>query len=173
MGGISRCHHGGMPSLPTRHDAVLTRIIDALPRLAPEGALLLVGSGATSGMDELSDLDVILALPKGTFTYAWDARHTLSAHALWRDDAPESLPDGPGVHKWLTREVVLVEVLFGEPGQFRIAPPFALVWGDEALASWLPQRPPIDRVRDMGPEPLAVVRAYDELKDVVRRLRAK
>ena len=124
-------------------------------------------------MDELSDLDMILAVPEGTFARAWDARHTLSAHALWRDDAPESQPDGPGVHKWLSREVVLVEVLLGEPGQFRIAPPFALVWGDEALASRLPERPPIDRTRDMGSEPLAVVRAHDELKESVRRLRAK
>ena len=124
-------------------------------------------------MDDLSDLDMILAVPEGRFTRAWDGRHTLSADALWRGDAPESRPDGPGVHKWLSREVVLVEVLIGEPGQFRVAPPFALVWGDEALASRLPQRPPIDRARDMGPEPLAVVRAYDDLKEVVRRLRAK
>lgn len=119
----SQDHHGRVPPLPTRHDAVLARLIDALPRLVPEGSLLLVGSGASNAMDELSDLDMILAVPEGTFTRAWDTRHTLSAHALWRDDAPESQPDGPGVHKWLSREVVLVEVLFVPPptGRLRVS----------------------------------------------------
>lgn len=90
---------------------------------------------------------------------------------MWSADGPQSRSGGPGVHKWLTRDLVFVELLVGEPGQFQLADPFRLPWGDDAVLEKIPRRAPIDRATEFHPDPLSVARAYDDLKDAVRRER--
>lgn len=155
----------------SRQSRSLAQTITTIATLPSALALIQVGSGAKGEMDELSDLDLLLVVADGGFSKAWPRRRQISADAVWSDDAPDSKPTGPGVHKWLTRDLVLIELLIGEPGQFRLAQPFRVVWGDESCLERVPRRPPIDRARDMGNEPLEVVRAYDGLKSAVRRAR--
>lgn len=152
-----------------RQAAALETVGRACRALAGANALILVGSGARDDVDELSDIDLLLVTAPGRFSAVWDRRHTVSAGAVWSADSPQSKPTGPGVHKWLTPEVVFVELLIGEPGQFRLAEPFRLVWGDDAALAEVPRRGPIDRASEFRPDPLTVARAYDELKEAVRR----
>jgi hypothetical protein len=152
-----------------RQAAALEAVSRACRALAGASALILVGSCARDDVDELSDIDLLLVAGPGQFSAVWEQRHTVSANAVWSADSPQSKLSGPGVHKWLTHEIVFVELLIGEPGQFRVADPFRLLWGDEAALANVPRRGPIDRASEFRPDPLAVARAYDELKEAVRR----
>lgn len=154
-----------------RQAAALETISGSRRALAATRALILVGSGARDEVDELSDLDLLLVAAPSAFADVWGQRQTVSGNALWSADSLQSRPEGPGVHKWLTPELVFVELLVGEPGQFRLAEPFRLLWGGDAALADLPRRGPIDRATEFKPEPLAVARAWDELKEAVRRER--
>ena len=160
-------HYCSVADPSARQRDTLTRLGVDARNLPGAMALIAVGSAASGTMDALSDLDLILVTSE--FHRTWSVRVGMSAGALWAADDPGSRPDGPGVHKWLTANLVLVELLMGEPGQFRLAEPFQLLWGPAEILAQVPRRPPIDRSRDMKGEPLEVVRAYDELKAAVRR----
>jgi hypothetical protein len=131
-------------------------------------AAILVGSYARDDVDEVSDLDLILVAAQDRFESVWSSRVELSATAIWSADS-DLKAGGPGAHKWLTDDLVLVELLVGESGQFRLAEPFRLLWGDTSVLEQIPRRPPIDRATEFRPDPLPVVRAYDALKEAVRR----
>ncbi len=152
-----------------RQSAALDGIVSRCETLAGLAALFLVGSGASDQVDELSDLDLLLLAAPKRFAAVWASRTILSEGAIWSADSPQSKAEGPGGHKWLTPELVFVEVLIGEPGQFRLAEPFRLLVGDRSTLDLVPRRPPIDRMLEFHPDPLPVARAYDEFKEAVRR----
>jgi nucleotidyltransferase-like protein len=143
--------------------------VEVSPALA---GMILVGSFARGEVDPLSDLDVVLVAPDGGFAAAWAAREELHADAAlvcWDQRDPGF--SEAGAHKWVTRDLVLVECLLATPTSgVRLARPAAVVAGDAGLVERFPARPQISRDELAGePERLhEVERAYDQLKAAVR-----
>lgn len=108
---------------------------------ALEGALLL-GSFATQSADALSDLDVLVVVAEGRFAESWAARERLEgdeAIAAWDDVDPDHAEIGG--HKWLTRDLVLVECLLATPSSgVRLAEPYSVLAGDVSLPDRLRRR---------------------------------
>lgn len=107
--------------------------------------VLVLGSFADNTADEVSNIDLLVVLARGAFNRTWSDRTTYSAGALraWDVEA-----DGRpvGAHKWVTRDLVLVECLFSEAGSgVRLAPPFVFLNGSEAAIDGLERRAPIPR----------------------------
>lgn len=128
---------------------------------------ILVGSLASDGGDELSDIDLLAVVRE--FDEAWKERRTLGDVAdLAQWDAPRG--DTPvGVHKWITRDLVLVECLLGEAGSFRLAEPYKVVAGEATLADRLPRRQRLTRADvTASPPDEPIERLYDEFKASVR-----
>ena len=74
-----------------------------------------------------------------------------------------------GVHKWITRDLVLVECLLGEAGSFRLAEPYKVVAGDATLADRLPRRQQLTHADvTASPPDEPIERLYDEFKASVR-----
>jgi hypothetical protein len=76
-------------------------------------------------------------------------------------------PTGPGAHKWISPDLVMVECLVGEPDQIRVADPFVVLTGRPSLVSRLRRRPAIERA-EMKTPAHPVERNYDRLKTAVR-----
>ena len=161
-----------------RHERVLERLaeaIEAAPSL--EGAILL-SSLARGGGDEVSDVDLIAVVRDGSFEQAWSRRealHGADALASW-DDLEPGRPEIGG-HKWLNRDLVLVECLLATPASgVRLAEPFRVLAGDASLPDRLVRRPPIERAdldayaqeRHAAGRVHDVERAYAELARAVR-----
>ncbi len=161
-----------------RHERVVKRLLGAVAA-APtlEGAILL-GSLARGVGDEVSDVDLIVVVRDGSFDEAWAAREALhgdDALAAW-DDLEPGRPEIGG-HKWLSRDLVLVECLLATPSSgVRIAEPFRVVSGAASLPERLVRRPPIERAdltayaqeREQAGRVHEVERAYSELARAVR-----
>jgi predicted nucleotidyltransferase len=122
----------------------LAERIDAAPELE---AAFLLGSLARGDADDLSDVDLMVVVREGRFDEAWSQRealHGVDALAAWDDLDPERAEIG--AHKWITRELVLVEVLLATASSgIRLADPFVVVAGDAAVADRVERRPPIAR----------------------------
>jgi Nucleotidyltransferase domain len=108
--------------------------------------LLLIGSFASGRADDLSDVDLVVVVAEGRFAEAWKQRATLQTQdVLVAWDWP---PDGrdAGGHKWLTRELVLVECALWTPSSgVRLAEPFAVLVGEASLGDRFERRGAISR----------------------------
>jgi hypothetical protein len=143
--------------------------VEVTPALA---GMILVGSFARGKVDPLSDLDVVLVVPDGGFDAAWAAREELHADAAlvcWDQVDPGS--EEAGAHKWITRDLVLIECLLATATSgVRLARPATVLAGDAGLAERFPGRLPVS-ADELAAEPRrihAVERAYDELKAAAR-----
>jgi predicted nucleotidyltransferase len=128
--------------------AVVERLaarVEASPVL---DALLLLGSLARGEGDAVSDVDAIVVVMEGRFDAAWATREELEggeAIVAW-DDLERGRPEIAG-HKWLTRDLVLVECLLATPSSgVRLADPFRVVAGDSSVPERMTRRPPFDRL---------------------------
>ena len=110
-------------------------------------AMILIGSFAAGNADDLSDVDVIVALEDGAFAAAWARRASLRpTDVLHHWDIRGEEMREVAAHNWFTRELVLVECVFATPrGGLRLAGPFAIFDGDPAAAEGFARREPIAR----------------------------
>lgn len=133
---------------------------------------LLCGSLATGTADELSDIDLIVVTPNERFKDAWAARSRLrggDSLVAW-DEMHDGFPQS-GAHKWVTRDVIMVECLIAAPSSgVRLAEPYVVIAGDDDIASMLEGRPPISR-SEMGATASEVENRYDAFKMAVREAR--
>ena len=120
---------------------------DRAKELAGYRATILIGSFAAGTADDLSDVDVIVALADGAFDAAWARRASLRpADALHHWDLRSEETREVAAHNWFTRELVLVECVFATPrGRLRLAEPFAIFDGDPTAAEGFARRAPIAR----------------------------
>jgi Nucleotidyltransferase domain len=151
---------------------VLERLVERVEASPLLEGLVLVGSFARGQADPLSDLDLVVVAPEDGFEAAWAARGALhggSALVAW--DRRDPGFERAGAHKWLTRDLVLVECLLSTVSSgVRLADPAVVIAGDPGLLSRFPRRPPITRteIREHPMEVHAIERAYDELKLAAR-----
>jgi len=147
--------------------AAITRRLTSMPEVL--GAFL-VGSMAAGAADAASDIDLIVCAHPGRFDQAWRLRndlHATGALICW-DDGRESNHE-IGVHRWVTTDVVLVEVLIATPGSgVRLAQPWKVIAGDASVAQLFPARPPIDRAEFDPAAAHPIDRAFSELKAALR-----
>jgi hypothetical protein len=143
--------------------------VEASPVLA---GMVLVGSFARGEGDPLSDLDLVLVASRDCFEAAWAAREELhrgSALVAWDGRDPGFAE--AGAHKWLTRDLILVECLLSTPSSgVRLADPAVVIAGDPWLLDGFPRRPPITRA-ELQEHPLElhpVERTYDAFKATAR-----
>jgi hypothetical protein len=150
--------------------AAITRQLAAAPDVL--GALV-VGSLAAGSADAASDIDLIICTRPGRFADAWASRHQLHATgALAAWDEQRETAKQIAVHRWMTRDFVLVEALYAAPGSgARLAQPWTLITGEPEVAAAFTARPPIDR-SEMNRAHHPVEQAYDDLKVALRRLAA-
>lgn len=114
---------------------------------APElDALILIGSFARGTADEASDLDLLVAVSEGGIQAAWDQRTLLvppDALLAWDDPRSDLGLEIVG-RKFLSRDVVKVEVAMATPSSsFRLADPFVVAVGDEAVVDRFARADPI------------------------------
>jgi predicted nucleotidyltransferase len=132
---------------PSRQQRVVERLADCIHETPELVAGFLLGSLARGDADNLSDVDLIVIVQEGSFEAAWADRHTLeSDDALTAWDDPD--PERPeiGAHKWITRDLVLVEIVLATASSgIRLADPFVVVAGDPEVADRVERRPPIAR----------------------------
>lgn len=122
----------------------------------------------------MSDLDVVLVAAEGGFSAAWNARekfHGSDVLACWDSLEPGGV--AAGTHKWLTKDLVLVECVIAEPPHFRLAEPYLVAVGQAEMAHLFPARSPIQRSKmtEAGLHPVEV--AYDRFKSAIRSSGAK
>jgi hypothetical protein len=159
----------GEPVRQQRHLDDIAGRVAAMPEML--GAIL-VGSLAGGVADACSDVDLLVCTGDGEFAAAWARRHDLHGTATltcW-DQGPQEGSE-IGVHRWVTSDMVLAEVLFAAPGSgVRLARPYRVVAGDPDVAGRFEPRPPIDRAefsRD-GAHPVDL--AFDDLKNALRAM---
>src|SRR5262245_54575513 len=106
--------------------------VEVSPALA---GMVLVGSFARGEVDPLSDLDVVLVVSDGGCDAGWAAREELHGDtALMCWDQRDPAFAEAGAHKWVTRDLVLVECLLATPtSRVRLARPASVVAGDSGL----------------------------------------
>jgi hypothetical protein len=157
---------------------VASRVEDAD---ALEG-LLAIGSFAAGQPDDLSDLDLVVVAAEGRFGEAWELRSRLqTADALTAWDFRPDPEREVGGHKYLTGDIVKVELLIATPSSgAKLADPYAVLVGDDALGERFPRIPPIPReelaeyaqkLRADGSMP-RVERLYGDLMIAVREARS-
>ncbi len=163
---------------PVRQRGVVKRLVERIEATADLEAAFLLGSLARGDADDLSDVDAFVIVREGRFDAAWSERHALrgdEALAAWDDVDPER-PE-IGAHKWITRDLVLVEVVLATTSSgIRLADPFAVVAGDAAVAERVGRRPPITRadLRAFADKRVAtghaheIESAYESLVNAVR-----
>jgi predicted nucleotidyltransferase len=109
-------------------------------------ALLLIGSLARGTADEASDLDLVVAVSEGRIQQAWERRDSLvtpDALVAWDDPRSDLSREIVG-RKFLSRDVVKVEVTLATPSSpFRLADPFVVAVGDEAVPDRFKRAEPI------------------------------
>lgn len=161
-----------------RQEGVIARLVQRVAAASALEGALLIGSFAAGTADDVSDVDVIVVVCEGQFDEAWNARQQIEggeALAAWDGVDPKHAEIGG--HKWLTRELVLVECLLATASSgVRLAEPFRVMAGDDALPGRLTRRPPIARVdleafaRDLEAAGRVhdVERAYHALAEAVR-----
>jgi predicted nucleotidyltransferase len=148
--------------------------------LAGFAAAILIGSFAAGTADDLSDVDLIFAVEDGAFEGAWAERESLRpGDALYWWDVRTEPDCEVGAHKWITRELVLVEGVIAAPAaRARLADPHRVISGDAAAVDGFVRIPPIERTEladyaarlaQEGHTPAVQLR-YEEL---VRALRAE
>jgi hypothetical protein len=148
----------------------LAKRVAAMPEFL---GVLLLGSFAAGTADPLSDVDLLLIVREGSFEAAWARRRDLyTEEPIFAWDVLREGMAEVGAHKWITREVVLVECLIATPSSgVRLAEPFVVLVGDPTLPKMLQHRAPIPRSelatddRTPGSE---IERRYDAFKLVVR-----
>ena len=150
----------------------LERLIGRVEASPALGGMILVGSFARGEIDPLSDLDLVLVALEDRFEAAWAAREALhggSALVAWDRRDPGFAR--AGAHKWLTRDLILVECLLTTVSSgVRLADPAVVVAGDPGLLERFPRRPPIGRA-ELEEHPLElhpVERTYDAFKAAAR-----
>jgi predicted nucleotidyltransferase len=165
--------------VPGRQQRVVERLADCIETTPDLLAGFLLGSLARGDADDLSDVDLIVIVQEGSFEAAWAQRHALQgddALAAWDDLDPER-PE-IGAHKWITRELVLVELVLATASSgIRLADPFLVVGGDAGVADQVERRPPIAReeLREFADMRVEAGRAneiettYEALVNAVRR----
>jgi hypothetical protein len=143
--------------------------------------LLLIGSFVTGRADDLSDVDLIGVVAEGRFAEAWQQRVRLQTpDVLVAWDWPPDGSEAAG-HKWLTRDLVLVECALWAPSSaVCLADPFAVLVGEASLGDRFARRSEISREeleefaqerKDDGTMP-EVERRYGELVRAARAARA-
>lgn len=140
---------------------------------------IVMGSLVEGRGDDLSDIDLLAVVREGSFAAAWTRRDELSDGALYAWDHVEREDAEVKGRKWLTRELVKVELLIATPsGGMRLAEPVAVVAGDPSLADRFPRQGPIPRdeleayaadLRETGAVHEVEAR-YGDLKATLRRL---
>jgi hypothetical protein len=159
----------GEPARQHRHLALITERLALMPEVL--GAIL-VGSLAAGTADACSDIDLIVATPDGRFAPGWERRHDAhgdSALACW-DTGPDAGSE-VALHRWVTADMVLVEALFASPASgARLAKPWRIIAGDQAMADSFEPRPPIDRAEFSRDAAHPVDLAFDDLKNALRSM---
>ena len=136
------------------------------------GAVLL-GSFARGEADDLSDVDFVVFAAEGSFSEAWERRHSLHGDVVccWDYARPPGDRD-VAAHRWLTADFVLFDGLLATPHGTRIADPARVLAGGTALERQLVKREPIpaeERERRKDEIELhPVERLYGELKLALR-----
>jgi predicted nucleotidyltransferase len=158
----------------------LVHVADRVAESPALDGLLLIGSFVSGGADDLSDVDLIVVVAEGRFEEAWQERVSLQTpDVLVAWDWPPDGRDAAG-HKWLTRELVLVECALWTPSSgVRLADPFAVLVGEASLGDRFARRSEISREeleefaqerKDDGTMP-EVERRYGELVRAARTAR--
>lgn len=141
--------------------------------------LLLLGSFAAGRADQISDVDLIAVVAEGQFSAAWARRREMeTAGTLYEWDVQVESDGDAASHKWLTRDIVKVECGFAtaESSAMQLAEPYAVLVGDESVATRFPPLAPIphdvleayaQELRDKGMVP-EVETAYGELRRALR-----
>jgi predicted nucleotidyltransferase len=158
---------------------VVLETVERAQQLPGFTAAILIGSFAAERADDLSDVDLVIAIADGSFADAWTRRNELhSDHTLFSWDVRPEPEREVGAHKWITRDLVLVEALLAAPAaRARLADPHRILAGDATAVGGFNRTPPIERadladyaakLAREGHTPDAQLR-YEEL---VRTLRA-
>jgi predicted nucleotidyltransferase len=141
-------------------------------------ALLALGSFARASADEASDLDLVVVVSEGSFDRVWAERGDFMPPGTlaWWDQTEDVGPE-ERVRKFITRDVVKVELVFATGRSFALAEPYAVLVGDPSVTERFSLRPPItereleayaqERIAS-GAAPEVEVR-YGELMRALRR----
>jgi nucleotidyltransferase-like protein len=107
-------------------------------------ALLALGSLARGSADEASDLDLVVLVSQGRFDRVWADRDAfVPPRTFARWDQTDDVGQDEGVRKFITRDVVKVELVFTTGESFALAEPYAVLVGDPSVAGRFSLRPPI------------------------------
>jgi predicted nucleotidyltransferase len=161
---------------------VLVHVAERIAESPALDGMLLIGSFVSGRADELSDVDLIVVVAEGRFAEAWQQREMLQTpDVLVAWDWPPDGGEAAG-HKWLTRDLVLVECALWTPSSaVRLADPFAVLVGEASLGDRFDRRGEISRMElaefgqqrtDDGTMP-EVERHYGELVRAARAARAE
>jgi hypothetical protein len=108
--------------------------------------LIAIGSFAKGSADDASDLDLIAVVAADAFEQVWSARKEFEPPgAVFGWDQTDDLGVEEGVRKFLTLDMVKVELVFTTGREFVLAEPYALLVGAESLPTRFAQRSPISR----------------------------
>lgn len=166
-----------------RHWPTLVHVAECVERSDLLDALIVVGSFAKVRADEASDLDLLIAVSEGRFDEAWEHRadlETPDALVAW-DFRPEPHDRPIGTRKFLTRDVVKVELQLSDPGPAaaKLAEPSYVLVGDAGAQARYVRLDPIppdvlnayaEKIRNEGLIPDVEAR-YSELMEAIRRAR--
>jgi predicted nucleotidyltransferase len=166
-----------------RHWPTLSHIAERVEAIPALDGLLAIGSFAAGQPDELSDLDLVVVVAEDRFEEAWEQRADLETRdALTSWDRRPDPNLAVGGHRFLTRDIVKVELLMSTPsGGARLADPYVVLVGEEMLGERFPRLKPIPReeleqyaqkLRDEGTMP-KVESLYGDLMTAIREARAK
>jgi hypothetical protein len=163
-----------------RHWPTLLYVAERVEESDLFDALIVIGSFARVQADEASDLDLMIAVVEGRFDEAWKRRiqlQTPDSLVAW-DFRPEP-ETSMGTRKFLTREIVKVELAMSDPREARavLAEPCHVIVGDDSVTERYAMSDPIpsevlaeyaQRLRDEGHIPEVETR-YSELMNAIRR----